>query len=470
LLKQKELNKESEDRMNWKQLLNHDRLGNSNQVSENSVRTAFQRDYDRIIFSTAFRRLQDKTQVFPLAQSSFVRTRLTHSLEVSCVGRTLGTSVGDKLIQQDKTDGKYFHPSQLGAIVATACLAHDIGNPPFGHAGEAAINHWFATDSYGKEIIEQIKKDGSCATDFTSFEGNAQGFRILCRLQHPEQNGGMQLTYASLAAFQKYPRGSDTKKPKMKNIACKKHGYFADDKLLLEEVAQKTGMKPLANGGFVRHPLAFLVEAADDICYHIIDIEDAFKLKILDFDEVVELFRGVITNGSFEEGLNNKREMRNSQVEFLRAKAIGSLIKQTIDVFLENYKSIMAGEFREALTDKILRATEFKRLITVASKHVYSCREVALVESAGYSVLGRLIEMFLRAMNDRVENKDKLSRRSKTLLNLLPNNCYSKKYNLSGLSLYERTLIITDYVSGMSDSEAVLLFKRLTGISLANEF
>ena len=258
--------------MDWTQLLSNKRFGKTSASQVTPSRSPFHQDYDRVVFSSAFRRLQDKTQVFPLAKSDYVRTRLTHSLEASCVGRSLGMEVGLRL----KRLPKGVDTSGLGMIVSTACLAHDIGNPPFGHAGEQAISQWFRDK--GKEFLcpltEQQKRD------FLNFEGNAQGFRILTRLQHPGNNGGLQLTYATLSAFSKYPTSSIavSKENGNSSVARKKHGFFAADKQAFSQVAKTVGLIPSdREESWCRHPLAFLVEAADDICYSIIDLEDGVR-------------------------------------------------------------------------------------------------------------------------------------------------------------------------------------------------
>ncbi|MCH7499280.1 MAG: dNTP triphosphohydrolase, partial [Nitrospinae bacterium] len=278
--------------MDWKRLLSKDRLGKatSKKTHPNQRRSEWQKDFDRIAFSSAFRRLQDKTQVFPLSESDYPRTRLTHSIESSIVGRSLGIEVGFRLAQ---IHGELFEenkisPYDLGAIVAGASLAHDIGNPPFGHSGEEAIQNWFHENENGY-LVELNDNE---KLDFMNFEGNAQGFRILTKLQRPKQNGGIQLTYATLGAFLKYPRKSFDKlaEPKLTGASSKKHGFFQMEKDEFLRVAEKNELKiKKKDSAWFRHPLAFLVEAADDICYQIVDLEDGFLLRYIDFGEVKEL-------------------------------------------------------------------------------------------------------------------------------------------------------------------------------------
>jgi dGTPase len=463
--------------MNWTRLLSTKRLGSGRVVAADDSRTAFQRDYDRIVFSSAFRRLQDKTQVFPLADSDFVRTRLTHSLEASCVGRSLGTLVGQALVERNQelrglAEARQFHASDMGAIVAAACLAHDIGNPPFGHAGEDAISHWFRQSAYGREVVTALRARGHADGDFTRFEGNAQGFRVLARLEHPEHRGGMRLTTATLAAFMKYPRSSDLPPdaPTSDGVSCRKHGFFVGDVDLFREVAEDVGLlaRDSDRAWYVRHPLAFLVEAADDICYHVIDLEDGFRMRLLSLDDVEELFLGVCRNPQ-----DSARERRSdaypgSRVGYLRAKAISELVAQAVEVFMDHESRILAGEFDRSLPAVLPRADAFQQLKEVACSQVYPAREVVLTEAAGFNVLGQLIELFLRAVNDSAENGRERSLQTRTVLKLLP-ELWRSSTPPAELSPYDRVLLVTDFVSSLSDRRAVSLFKRLTGISLPGE-
>ena len=276
--------------MNWEKLLSRNRIGEplNEDVQSLNGRSDFQRDFDRIVFCSAFRRLQDKTQVFPLPESDFVHTRLTHSLEVSCVGRSLGNFVGEKILQRRKKLRSLFTQFHFGEIVAAACLAHDIGNPPFGHSGEDAIAEYFKSGNgiQYKNILN--KKQWS---DISKFEGNAQGFRLVTKLQNQYNKGGLRLTYAVLGALTKYPKESFTSSAaeRVSNNIYSKFGFFQSEKNLFKEVAQavqlETKVSSTNNLWWNRHPLAFLVEAADDICYRIMDLEDGFRLGLLSFAE-----------------------------------------------------------------------------------------------------------------------------------------------------------------------------------------
>src|SRR5512143_3040471 len=314
--------------MDWNRLLSCVRLGMASRRAASEARTDFQRDFDRIVFSAAFRRLQDKTQVFPLSQSDYVRTRLTHSLEVSSVGRTLGTKVGDSVIRRHRLQEVY--PQDFGATVAAACLAHDIGNPPFGHSGEDAIRLWFATSTTGKDVLEQLNPVQQ--EDFLRFEGNAQGFRLIARLQSPDNRGGMQLTCATLGTFTKYPRASWLEGTEPAGIAFKKFGFFQDDADLFAEMAGELGLTNVAPGAWRRHPLAYLVEAADDICYRIIDIEDAFRLSQLPYEEVRNLLLPLAGQDKVAPRLESINDLKE-RIAYLRAKAIGNIIEQVHECF-----------------------------------------------------------------------------------------------------------------------------------------
>jgi len=452
--------------MEWDRLINPNRLGKKRTDRSASTRTVFERDFDRIVFSSAFRRLQDKTQVFPLSRSDYVRTRLTHSLEASCVGRSLGTMVGERLLARAPALAQFCHSSDIGAIVATACLAHDIGNPPFGHAGENAIAHWFESDPAGQQVIEELDASSPEACDLLRFEGNAQGFRVLTRLQHPESVGGLQLTYATLASFVKYPNDAPGA---CKGSSChKKYGFFAHDRGIFEEVAEETGLRKLKGPGiaYCRHPLAYLVEAADDICYHVIDLEDAYRMKLLDFAEVEGLYRAVIYDQVDEARYAAMAGQPNSQISYLRAKAVGTAVTQTVEAFFAAQNEIMAGVLDDSLTERIERAGPFEQLKAVAASKVYPTRDVVLIEAAGFNVLGQLIGLFLEAVNEAAAGA--VSAKSRTLLKLFPEQFYGGgRTDSRELPLYERVLAVTDFVAGMTDGYAVSMFKRLTGISLA---
>lgn len=446
--------------MDWHQLLSDKRLGKNYSLVEHD-RSAFQKDVDRIIFSSAFRRLQDKTQVFPLAQNDYVRTRLTHSLEVSSVGRSLGTLVGKHIT----TAYHLTHVSaeDFGSIVAAACLAHDIGNPPFGHFGEEAIRVFFEENPVGTKILDKVSLLQQ--QDLRNFEGNAQGFRILTQLQNPDVYGGLQLTYATLAAFTKYPCSQNDRNPE--HIASKKNGLLSNDLPLFNDIAEHLGLIHYSATTWARHPLVYLMEAADDICYAIIDIEDAYQIKQIDFQTAYDLLRPLATNAS-ESALKQMRS-NSDKLSYLRAKAIGSLIQQAASIFMDHEKSILAGKYHNPIAKDIKLAKPLRALTDYAAANLYNCPAVVEIEMAGYRILGDLLTLFCEAAEDianaQTNTKHHAKAASKMLIHLLPERFIGINRQFNPCA-YQRTLKIIDYISGMTDSYAVSLYQRLTGISL----
>ncbi len=445
--------------MQWQQLLSDKRLGKAERSNEHD-RTAFQKDVDRIIFSSAFRRLQDKTQVFPLAQNDYVRTRLTHSLEVSSVGRSLGTLVGKHI-----TTGyhlPHLTAEDFGSIVAAACLAHDIGNPPFGHFGEEAIRAFFTECDIGQAICAQVSDEQQ--DDLVNFEGNAQGFRILTRLQNPDTYGGMQLTYATLGAFTKYPctqRHRDNSR-----IANKKNGLLLDDLMFFNEVADELGLHRYNAQTWARHPLVYLMEAADDICYAIIDIEDAHQIKQIHFDTAYALLAPLVDN--LNDTALAAMQSNSDKISYLRAKAIGTLVQQAVAVFITHEKQLLAGDYHQSIVENIPFKQPLKCLTDFAMENIYSCSAVVEIEIAGYRILGELMQMFCQAAEDVAAaqyRRSSAKAASQMLINLLPTRFIGENRQFA-TDTYTRTLKIIDYISGMTDSYAVSLYQRLTGIRI----
>lgn len=452
--------------MEWKKLLSKKLLGHNVETSTDG-RSQFQRDFDRIVFSSAFRRLQDKTQVFPMPESDYVHTRLTHSLEVSCVGRSLGNLVGKKIIDRNKKLAKDFTQFHFGEIVASACLAHDIGNPPFGHSGEDAISEYFRKGN-GKVFQKQLS--AKKWTDLTKFEGNAQGFRIITRLQNPTIVGGLRLSCATLAAFTKYPKESllesSNKTKTISERLYKKYGFFQSEKELFKEVAEQTGLR--AKEGYKkslfwsRHPLAFLVEAADDICYRVMDLEDGFRLGLLSFSDTEDLLMPL--KGSSSLNLYNDRN-ENDKIGYLRAKAISELVKSLSDAFVDEEKNILSGRLDKDLISLIPVSESLEEIKRVSVENIYAMRGVVEREAAGFEVLGGLLDTFISAVNEFAE--DKISPKNKTIIKLLPKQFLGDD-GKPDTDIYLRLLKITDFVSGMTDSYAVSLFRKIKGISLPN--
>jgi dGTPase len=449
--------------MNWPQLLSRKRLGSSERPSGSATRTDFQRDHDRIVFSSAFRRMQDKTQIFPLSKIDYVRTRLTHSLESSSVGRSLGTLVGEQIIARHELSGH--EASDFGDICAAACLAHDIGNPPFGHSGEDAIRHWAASGEYGKQRVAVLQR--SQREDFLNFEGNAQGFRVITRLQNRDNPGGLQLTCATLAAFAKYPRESCIGKGRFEGVSARKPGFTAEDQANFSEVAETVGLirRDPVLAVWHRHPLAFLVEAADDICYRVIDIEDGFRLGHLSFQEAMELFSAVLSDPAGQSVRLNRISGQKEKIEFLRAKVISQVISEILSCFLDYENDILAGRFDEPLMSRIPHQREMDQLIAVANEKIYVAPEVIEIETAGFQVISELLERFTPIIDDVAEHGASATPRSQMIIRLIPEQFLGAGHRPTPDD-YTRLLRLTDFVSGMTDSYAVSLYKKVTGISL----
>ncbi|HMZ11226.1 MAG TPA: deoxyguanosinetriphosphate triphosphohydrolase [Plasticicumulans sp.] len=448
--------------MDWNQLLSRRRLGIRHRSSaEDTQRTDFQRDFDRIVFASAFRRMQDKTQVFPLSSNDYVRTRLTHSLEVSSVARSLGNRVGEVVIARHGLTQVV--PADFGAIVAAAALAHDLGNPPFGHAGEDGIRQFFEETTLGRSLIGRMHPAEQ--QDLLRFEGNAQGFRVVARLQSPDNFGGMQLTLATLGSFTKYPRGSllDAD-PAVGGIAFKKFNYFQADAALFDEVATGLGLDPVLPGAWRRHPLAFLLEAADDICYRIVDLEDAVRLRQLEHGEVLDLLLPLVGLAADSPRLKQLTRPKE-RIEYLRAKAIGRLIDEVVTLFLDCEAEILAGRYGLELLDEVPSRAPMLEMKELARRRVYIGQPVVEVQVAGFEVLGGLLAAFAGAVTDVAERGGRATALNRMLMHLLPEQFVGPGHEPVA-DAYLRTLKIIDFISGMTDSYAVSLFKRITGMSL----
>ncbi|WP_276091484.1 deoxyguanosinetriphosphate triphosphohydrolase [Pedobacter sp. JY14-1] len=442
--------------MNWVQLLSAKRWGNEARFSGNQqeARSEFQRDYDRIIFSSPFRRLQNKTQVFPLPGSIFVHNRLTHSLEVASVGRSLGTLFYNRMKDHYKQiDDDFPLMSETGNIVASACLAHDLGNPAFGHSGESAISHYFINGD-GKSYQKQVSPHQW--EDLTHFEGNANALRILTHPFAGKGTGGFALTYATLAAIAKYPCASPAGHDKS-NIFTKKYGFFQSEQAGFEKVATELGLirqqeSPLV---YKRHPLVYLVEAADDICYNIIDLEDAHRLKILTYAEIEELLLPLCNDTNMSDRLS-AIEDADARITLMRAKAISTLISQCANVFYTKQHDLLNGTFNASLMDSIEDPflSVMKKIADISVKKIYNYSSVVQIEVAGYKVMGGLLEEFIPAY---LENTSKYH---KKLIELIP-----QQFLTGNSDSYSKIQTILDFVSGMTDIYAVEMFRKIKGIS-----
>lgn len=447
--------------MIWEQLLSLKRFGDTHKrlrKEQDETRLGFEVDYDRVIFSSEFRSLQDKTQVIPLSQTDFVHTRLTHSLEVSVVGRSIGRKVGQKILEKHPhlKDSFGYQANDFGAIVAAAALAHDIGNPPFGHSGEKAIGEFFKTGN-GKQFKNLMTEKEY--QDLCDFEGNANGFKILTESRQGRE-GGLRLSYATLGSFTKYPKESLPKKP-TQHIADKKYGFFQSEKETFLEVAQELGLISTGKKGdisFSRHPLAYLVEAADDICYTIIDFEDGINLGLIQEELALEYLINLV-----RDSINtNKYHLLTStqdRLSYLRALAINTLINEVVDIFMKNEASILEGKFSKALLDLSKYEAQIKDIIKVSIENIYQSDEVVDKEIAGYEVINQLLNSFSTTTSNAFEGK--LSNYDNLILKILP-----KTLNSQQLSLYENLLAICHYVSKLSDSNAILTYKKLKGFHI----
>lgn len=448
--------------MKWPQLLTRQRLGkNKPEDLDKGGRTCFQRDYDRLVFSSPFRRLKDKTQVFSLSKHDYVRTRLIHSLEVSCVGRSLGTLVGHEIIQRHIL--KDFSASDFGDIVSAACLAHDIGNPPFGHAGEDAISAAFKSWYSDAESSEEHYLTDAQKEDLKNFEGNAQGFRLLARLEMATNDGGMQLTCPTLATFTKYPRESHIPKESLKNYTGKsiaKYGFFQSEKELFTEVAKTVGLirRNEQVAWWARHPLAFLVEAADDICYHIVDLEDGHRMGYIPYAEAQTLLNNIAQRSDIGEGTHSNEE----KIKHLRAIAINKLIEEAYKIFLDYESDLLAGTFDCDLVSLSSHLSNLKAIKDKTREKVYLDPEVVGIQIAGYEVIDKLFKNFVKVTLHTSQEDDDFKKKNDLLKEMLP-----QKYRpVENESWYRKILKITDYISGMTDSYATTLFQQLKGISL----
>ncbi|NQX56003.1 deoxyguanosinetriphosphate triphosphohydrolase [Pedobacter panaciterrae] len=442
--------------MNWEKLLSSKRWGNEDRFTGNQkeARSEFQRDYDRIIFSSPFRRLQNKTQVFPLPGSVFVHNRLTHSLEVASVGRSLGTIFYNRIKDSDANiDETCPLLCEIGNIIASACLAHDLGNPAFGHSGESAISHYFNSGD-GKIYQEQVNE--AQWEDLIHFEGNANALRILTHPFAGKGTGGFALTYSTLAAIAKYPCASVAGHNK-KNIYTKKYGFFQSEQSGFEKIAAEMDLIKVQESPLIykRHPLVYLVEAADDICYNIIDLEDAHRLKILSYKEVETLLLPLCNDVKMPSRLA-EMEDDDAKITLMRAKSISTLIWQCSNVFYQEQESILNGDFNISLMDAIEAPflSVMKEIEKISVKKIYNYSSVVQIEVAGYQVMGGLLEEFIPAY---LQNESKYH---KKLVELIPKQFLTEKNDV-----YSKIQSVLDFVSGMTDIYAVELFRKIKGIS-----
>lgn len=449
--------------MDWLSLLRKGRLGegSAKESTHKSVRTGFQVDYDRIVFSPAFRRLQNKTQVFPLPKSDFVRNRLTHSLETASVGRSLGNLVGEQLLIRYSHLREGYTFQDFGALVSAACLAHDIGNPPFGHAGEDAISSYFQSKS-SQDFLEGLSERQ--IADLQHFEGNAAGFRILSHTpsalsQIPD---GIGLSHATYATFVKYPKPSA---PDLKHTGIqhfKKYNFFDPEVTTYSQIAQELGIQSREIEGtlvFNRYPLAYLVEAADDICYTIIDFEDGFQMNLIPFDEIQETLMALIGENNINIDRYNQLTSKSTKIAYLRSKAINALVQATSEAFLQHETAILAGSFNASLLDHIPHGKIVAHIKRRSFDQIYSSTNIVKIEAAGYKVLPGLLDIFVRSI---FEDINPFNRK---LQKLIPDE-YLAPGRKPFDDPYTNLLNVTMFIASMTDQHAIGLYRDLNGISL----
>ena len=437
--------------MNWQQLISNCRLGQEHRHPErHDDRTEFKRDYDRLIFSAPFRRLQNKTQVFPLPGSVFVHNRLTHSLEVASVGMSLGSDVARHLCAKNPDFIDSLIP-EIGQIVATACLAHDLGNPPFGHSGEKAIQTFF-TEGKGLYLKERVSPE--FWSDITRFDGNANAFRLLTHSFNGRRKGGFAMTYSTLASIVKYPFPSYQAK---KN----KFGFFTSERAAYEAVADRLGIVRVGEERWARYPLVYLVEAADDICYEIMDLEDAYKLKILTYDETAQLmlsfFDEMGKNRILQRISDEELSDPNEKIQYLRACVIGLLENECVATFIAHEDEILAGAFQGSLIDHIspVPCEAYRRCTVLSRARIYKSQPVLDVELSGYRIMATLMELMVEAIEhpDRYYSQQLIGR-------------VSSQYDIGNPELEPRLMAVIDYISGMTDVYALDVYQKICGISL----
>ena len=443
--------------MKWTQLISNKRLGQEHRHTErHDDRTEFKRDYDRLIFSAPFRRLQNKTQVFPLPGSIFVHNRLTHSLEVASVGMSLGNDVAQRIIQEKRPELRGTLFEQIGQIVSTACLAHDLGNPPFGHSGEKAIQTFF-TEGAGNALKSKVSSE--FWDDITHFEGNANAFRLLTHQFKGRRAGGFVMTYSTLASIVKYPYASSAASKKGK------FGFFQSEQEYYQRIADEMGIICKSAPGeplrYARHPLVYLVEAADDICYEIMDLEDAHKLKILTYDEterlLLEFFdpenQEKILKRIVDEGLQDP----NEKVVYMRACVIGKLENECVNTFVENEEAILNGTFEGSLIQHIneLQRNAYQQCAKLSVERIYRSRPVLDVELSGYKIMATLMEQMTEAVMhpERYYSQQLIER-------------VSSQYDINSNNLETRIMAVIDYIAGMTDIYALDVYQKINGISL----
>ena len=441
--------------MDWLRLISNKRLGQEDRHPQrHDDRSEFKRDSDRLVYSAAFRRLQNKTQVFPLPGSIFVHNRLTHSLEVSSLGKSLGDDVARELTKRHpELRGTLFE--EIGTIVQTAGLAHDMGNPPFGHSGEKAIQTFF-TEGKGAYLQQHVSPE--FWSDITRFDGNANAFRLLTHSFKGRRVGGFAMTYSTLASIVKYPFPSYS-------ATKNKFGFFTTERIHYEALAQRLGIPQISSEPgherWARYPLVYLVEAADDICYEIMDLEDAFKLKILTYQETCDLMLSFFDADSQQHILARIDEEQltdvNEKIQYLRACVIGKLENECVSAFIAHEDEILNGTFNGSLIDAVapIQREAYRHCTKISRERIYRSQPVLDVELSGYRIMATLMELMVEAIEhpERYYSQQLIGR-------------VSSQYDIDNPDLETRLMAVIDYISGMTDVYALDVYQKICGISL----
>lgn len=432
----------------WNKFLSSKRIGEKHSRVFDINRSEYKRDKDAVIFCDSFRILRRKTQVFSMSRNDFIRDRLTHSYEVSAVGRNLASIVAPHIISKYNLD---ILVEDFESIIEAACLAHDIGHPPLAHSGEYAIQEYFA---HNKDRFSDL---GDRYNDFLKYEGNAQNFRILCSLEQPSRKGGLRLTSAVLGAIMKYPRLSHGKTNNGWNF--KKHNFMDCDKDLLNKLVKNLGLKSTGNENeYFRSPLVYLVEAADDICYALVDIEDAYSMKEIEFNQAVELM-SVLTNNVIKQGNMSKTEY----IQKLRAKGIGKLLNEAASIFIEYEEEIVDGKFKGDLLDYVSVSDEFKALKEYASNYIYTSESSIEVRAAGFGIIDKLLDLMIDAGLGYISEEGP-TQKQQIMLQFVQDK-YKSKF-IKTKDHYDCLVGITDFISSLTDNRAIDIYKKFMGASI----
>ncbi|MCK9454171.1 MAG: deoxyguanosinetriphosphate triphosphohydrolase [Sulfurimonas sp.] len=444
----------------FKKLLSSKRYYAKDDIREDDeqkyYRSSFHKDYDRVIFCNSFRRLSKKTQVHPLSKNDHVHNRLTHSLEVASVGRSLGLRAGEFLSK--RYPQMEIDPYDVAYIIQTACLAHDIGNPPFGHAGEEVIKEWFKSNKE-KSFLKELRVDE--LEDFIHIDGNAQSFRVVSQIENNLFNGGMRLTFATLGALVKYPHDSS----RCEHLGKSKFNFFQSEAEFFKTLFLELGLVE-RDGSYKRHPLSYLMEAADDICYGLLDLQDAVELKIITLQDTKTIFTLLCSKEEVSKIYKDDRYSDIKKISRLVAISIHNLAVHTMEVFEDNFDAIMSEKQPKNLIE-LFTNKEYKRAIeeakSLASKEIFNEKRKIELELGAYNIIETLLDNLIHATYDfyKKGDEEKLSFRYKRALELMQEDRPQK-----GESLYNMYQRVVDYIVGMTDNHAKYVANQLNGMGI----